>query len=217
MNVIHFRPGYALFNDENELYSFGMEPQDPSPAQNRKSSAILDAARVHFASHGFEATRLSDVARDAGVAVGTIYLRFKGKAELLGGVLDHVEASLCAVMDTPDIWAAPFPQRFRDIVAAVVSSAGHQADLAHLMALAAFAPQSPRSDKHGMLGLIEAHIRDGAARGELRGDVDPALAARMAHGMVDGALRDLMTNPTRDPNAAVTHVADAYARWLVKP
>lgn len=217
MNFIHNRSGNHLFNTKNELYSFLMAEAEPSPAQKKKSSAILDAARAHFAAHGFEATKLSDVARDAGVAVGTIYLRYQGKAELLAGVLDAVEQSFCDAMDTPSIWQTRFPERFTHVIAAVLATAQKQEHLAALMALSAFASKATSTEASRMLTKIEAHIRDGIARGELRDDRDVALVARMAHGMVEGAMRDLMSNPNRNPEEIIAHVSDAYQRWLGKP
>lgn len=192
-----------------------METQHQSTAQQRKSSAILDAARSHFATHGFEATKLSEVAKDSGVAVGTIYLRYESKAELLAGVLDRVEASFCDAMDTHEIWALPFPQRFKAIVSAILSTAGQEKDLSKLMALVAFAPNSA-SKKQRMLLKIEQHLEDGMTRGELRGDLDLVLVARMAHGLVDGAMRELMSNPERNSDDTCVHIVDAYSRWLAR-
>ncbi len=193
-----------------------MTKSEPSPAQTKKSNAILDAARTHFAVHGFEATKLSNVARDAGVAVGTIYLRYEGKAELLAGVLDRTEAAFGDAMNSSEIWSAPFPQRFGMIVSAIFSTAQKEADLAKLMALASYTAQPSSEDKPRLLLKIEEHIRDGMDRGELRTDIDPALTSRMAHGMVDGAMRELMGNPTRDPQDTSKHIVEAYSRWLAK-
>ena len=47
-----------------------------------KREAILAAALEEFSGRGFEATRLDDVARRAGVAKGTIYLYFRDKETL---------------------------------------------------------------------------------------------------------------------------------------
>ena len=198
-----------------ELYSVVMASREISPAQQKKSSAILDAARRHFAEHGFEATKLSQVASDAGVAVGTIYLRYQGKAELLGGVLDHVEASFCDAIDTPDVWGAPFPERFHLIIEAILTTAQQETDLARLMALSPYAAKPTAKPEHRILQMIEQHMRDGVARDELRDDLDIALGASMAYGMVDGAMRELMSNPARNPSETVTHIADAYSRWLL--
>ena len=193
-----------------------MDEQDPNPAQKKKSSAILSAARAHFAQRGFEATKLSDVAKDADVAVGTIYLRYNSKAELLSGVLAEVETAFCRAMDTAEIWATPFPERFTLVASAVLDTAREQSDLSSLMALSAFAAQSDMKEKRAMIDTIKNHVRSGMEAGELRSDVDPELVAYMAHGLVEGAMRELMTNPQRSAKEIAEHIADAYASWLMK-
>src|SRR5512140_1368151 len=52
------------------------------PARDKRER-ILDAAETIFARHGFFAAKVSDVAKEAGVADGTIYLYFKSKDDLL--------------------------------------------------------------------------------------------------------------------------------------
>ena len=61
----------------------------PVPASSARQArsverrdAILAAALDEFSARGFEATRLDDVARRAGVAKGTIYLYFRDKETL---------------------------------------------------------------------------------------------------------------------------------------
>ncbi|MEO8551593.1 MAG: TetR family transcriptional regulator, partial [Kofleriaceae bacterium] len=54
-----------------------------SAASSDKRERILDAAERIFARHGFFAAKVSDVAKEAGVADGTIYLYFKNKDDLL--------------------------------------------------------------------------------------------------------------------------------------
>lgn len=198
------------------------EAQDtPAPsAQARKSNAILSAAKRHFAAHGFEDTKLSAVAKDAGVAVGTIYLRYAGKAELLGGVLSSVELSFAEAMRAPEVWAVPFPERFSRIIAAVLSAAQRETELAALMALAPFAATPHSNDqgtpapKSAILDGIEAHLRDGMDRGELRTDLAPELAARLAHGLVEGGMRSLMAQPEVPQDEVAQALVDASRRWL---
>src|SRR5258706_10795473 len=48
-----------------------------------KRERILAAAELIFARHGFFAARVSEIAKEAGVADGTIYLYFKSKDDLL--------------------------------------------------------------------------------------------------------------------------------------
>jgi AcrR family transcriptional regulator len=48
----------------------------------RKHTAILDAARTVFSREGYAATSVDEVAAEAGIAKGTVYLYFKSKEEL---------------------------------------------------------------------------------------------------------------------------------------
>jgi len=54
-----------------------------------KRERILSAAERIFARHGFFAAKVSDVAKEAGVADGTIYLYFKNKDDLLISVFER--------------------------------------------------------------------------------------------------------------------------------
>jgi TetR/AcrR family transcriptional regulator, fatty acid metabolism regulator protein len=54
-----------------------------APSANSKRERILDAAEIIFAAHGFFAARVSQIADQAGVADGTIYLYFKSKDDIL--------------------------------------------------------------------------------------------------------------------------------------
>ncbi|MFZ0960953.1 MAG: TetR/AcrR family transcriptional regulator [Terriglobia bacterium] len=63
----------------------------PAPWRQEKKlhrqEEILAAAFNVFAAHGYEATRIDDVARQAGIAKGTIYLYFRDKERLFRAVV----------------------------------------------------------------------------------------------------------------------------------
>jgi len=52
-----------------------------------RQEEILAAAFDVFAAHGYEATRIDEVARQAGIAKGTIYLYFRDKERLFRAVV----------------------------------------------------------------------------------------------------------------------------------
>ena len=117
-------------------------------------------------------------------------------------------------MDHPDIWGTPFPDRFNSLVSAIFETAGQEEDFARLMALSTYAVNTGSHVKSHVLAGIEAHMQDGVARRELRADVDLPLAARMAHGMVEGAMRAMMVDPSSDPGAIIRQIANASELWL---
>ena len=65
----------------------GLLPSRKRVSQGERRKAILDAALEIFSSEGFEAARLDDVARKAGVAKGTLYLYFPDKEALFEQLL----------------------------------------------------------------------------------------------------------------------------------
>jgi TetR/AcrR family fatty acid metabolism transcriptional regulator len=54
---------------------------------------ILDAATRVFAEKGFHATTIKDIAKEAGIADGTIYIYFENKMALMLGILDRMNES----------------------------------------------------------------------------------------------------------------------------
>ena len=57
--------------------------REPRTAKDRKKRRILEAATKLFIEQGYRKTSMDEVAREAGVAKGTVYLYFKTKADLL--------------------------------------------------------------------------------------------------------------------------------------
>ena len=75
----------------------------------RNRQRILEAAAEVFTERGFEAT-LDDVARHAGVGVGTVYRRFPDKGSLADALfmerIDRLVGMAEHTQDQPDAWAA---------------------------------------------------------------------------------------------------------------
>ena len=73
-------------------YTGIMDPADSSgevAKTDERTRRILDAAVQLAEAGGFAAVRLRDVAQTSGVALGTVYKRFRSKEDLLMGVLSH--------------------------------------------------------------------------------------------------------------------------------
>jgi TetR/AcrR family fatty acid metabolism transcriptional regulator len=68
-----------------------------------RRNQILDAAAIVFAERGFHPTTIRDVARQAGIADGTIYNYFDSKTALLLGIFERMKASILA-------GSAPLPE-----------------------------------------------------------------------------------------------------------
>src|ERR687894_1727990 len=60
----------------------------PGPAGDKRE-AILRAATKVFARRGYFNSKVADVAKEAGIADGTVYLYFKSKDEILHSFFDR--------------------------------------------------------------------------------------------------------------------------------
>ncbi len=83
-------------------------PEREQRADARRNRAkLLDAARAHFASHGLDA-QIDEIARLAGVGVGTVYRHFPTKEDLLQALTDERFEGLAAAareaLEVADPW-----------------------------------------------------------------------------------------------------------------
>jgi AcrR family transcriptional regulator len=83
-----------------------------------KRQAILSAARDLFARQGYEETTIAEIARDAGMAVGTVYLYFQNKHDILVDVCVALKAEVARVIQSPDLLALPLQEVPRAVIEA---------------------------------------------------------------------------------------------------
>src|SRR5581483_5132314 len=80
----------------------------PTNARSRRTRArLLSAARAVLEERGFEALTMSAVADRAGVTRRSVYLHFGSRAELVGGLFDHVAEQEGLHESLARVWAAP--------------------------------------------------------------------------------------------------------------
>jgi TetR/AcrR family fatty acid metabolism transcriptional regulator len=156
-----------------------------------KRERILDAAVRVFARKGFHATRVSEVAKAAGVADGTIYLYFKSKDALLVSLFEDRVQRLLAFLETELPKAVSASEKLKRIVEVQLGLLESEPDLAEVITV--ILRQSTQLMKEyaapkftAYLDAIARVIAGGQAAGELRKDVSPHLAARVIFGALDG-------------------------------
>jgi TetR/AcrR family fatty acid metabolism transcriptional regulator len=156
-----------------------------------KRDRILKAAVKVFARNGFHATRVSEVAKAAGVADGTIYLYFKSKEELLFSLFEDRVGKLLAYMRDELPKKKDAPERLRALIDMQLGLLEGERDLAEVITV--ILRQSTRLMKEfaaphfsAYLDAIAKIIADGQATGSFRTDVSPHVAARAIFGALDG-------------------------------
>jgi len=181
----------------------GISERTPTPTAKKprkskdgsdKRDRILKAAIRVFARKGFYATRVSEIAKAAGVADGTIYLYFKNKDDVLISLFEERITRLIAVIR--EIAAAhdrPVLDRLQQIIGVQLGQMEGRRDLAEVVTVNL--RQSTKLLKQyaaplfaEYLDVISNLVAEGQARGEIRTDVSSAVAARALYGSLDGVL-----------------------------
>ncbi len=127
----------------------------------------MTAARAVFALHGVNAS-LDDVARRAGVGVGTLYRRFPTRDSLIRAVFDHVVAEIISIIDR----CAADPDPLAGLLELVTDVVQRQSGDRGLFEICT-------KEDFGQLDVISAHyvpavdslVARGQAAGVVRGDL----------------------------------------------
>ncbi len=156
-----------------------------------KRERILKAAVKVFAKSGFYATRVSEVAKAAGVADGTIYLYFKSKDELLVSLFEDRVERLLAFMREELPKHENAPDKLRRVIEMQLGLLEGERDLAEVITV--ILRQSTKLMKEyaaprfiAYLDAIARIVAEGQAHGDFRSDVSPHLVARSLFGALDG-------------------------------
>jgi len=154
-----------------------------------KRERILAAAETVFAKHGFFAARVAEIAKEAGVADGTIYLYFKNKDDLLISLFEsrmkQVNEALRVAIATepPKDQLRAFIKRYLQLVHDEPAAA--EVLTIELRQSSKFMKEYENPQFADFLRMLGGIIAAGQDRGELESSIPSHVAARMIFGMLD--------------------------------
>ena len=166
---------------------------------------LIEAGTTLFARRGFARTRATDLSREAGVAVGTLYLHFTDKEELLREILfqgfEAIHAVLQRIAETK---YSTVRESVRAHAEALVDYAAEHPALFQILFSTEVATTAAGAE---LLGSLTAHqeerLREGMAEGYFRADLDPGVAAHAVIGMLTQVLRWWTQDPSQAPREVV--------------
>ncbi len=160
-----------------------------------KREAILRAAIKVFARKGYFNSKVADIAGEACIADGTVYLYFKSKDEILhsiferamGEFIDEGKRELAAI-DSP-------VERIRRIARLHLERLGSDRDLAivfqvELRGSTKFMREFSAAGFGQYLDIIRKTIEDGQRNGTFRTDIKSVVCAKILYGALD----EMVTN-----------------------
>lgn len=195
----------------------------PSPSRRRtrdpaaKHDAIHEAALTLFSRSGFEAVTVADIANEARVAVGTVYRLYPNKIALLQTLHQSLEQRFVDRMRAGWDPTRRHAERFLGLCTALFDLIDEERQRLSILAMTtdiASADGSLPGD--AVRAEIAAMIQVGIEQGAFRRD-DPSLLAAIAYGMVDGAMRAWLRNPTQSGrNSTVIRLSQMMRDAIVR-
>ena len=155
-----------------------------------KPQQIIEAAVRVFARKGYYNSRVSDIAREAGIAAGTIYLYFKTKDDILvtlfrDKMADFVGALRKAIADERDA-----ASKVRRLVSLHFSMLEENPDLAEVVQVELrqgqkFFRGATSQEIGAYFALIASALEEGVAEGRFRSSLPIKVATKMLFGAMD--------------------------------
>ncbi|HET7433461.1 MAG TPA: TetR/AcrR family transcriptional regulator [Thermoanaerobaculia bacterium] len=169
-----------------------------------RCASIQDAAMRVIARKGLDDATIQDIADEAGIAKGTLYVYFRDREELLAKTADRAFDSLVAELEPAFDGDAPFAERLGNVVLRQLrfydeNRALFQATLA--IPQAALHKRRPGSYAR-YAARLEKLFADAQARGEIRSDIDPVTIAAIyrdcMRGMIIRRIEQKQTRTSRE-------------------
>ena len=167
----------------------------PQPGAGDKRTAILNAATHVFARRGFFNAQVADVAREAGVAAGTVYLYFRSKDDLLTSIFEKSMTRALEEADRALDGVTDPVERLRRLARVHLGGLGSRRDLAIV-----FQVELRQSTKFmerfsaAQLRTYLDHLRDAVSAAQAAGLFRADLNATLAAKAIFGALDEMVTN-----------------------
>lgn len=165
-----------------------LNPDRPIVADKRE--AILRAAISVFAHNGYFNSKVADIAREAGVADGTVYLYFKSKEEILHSIFDRsMEEAIAAGKKELKRISDP-REKLRSIAHLHLERLGADRDLAvvfqvELRGSTKFMEEFSAAGFAEYLDLIRTTIEEGQRARVFRAELNAKVVAKVLFGALD--------------------------------
>ena len=160
-----------------------------------KRRQILDAAVTVFARQGFHATRVSDIADEAGVAYGLVYHYFNSKDQVLNELFLERWSLLLAAIEEAEKTDASHRDKLGACAGFIFESYRHDPELMKVIivevtrAANSFGRTHLEEIRRAYEGIAKI-VADGQATGEFRSDVAPRFASQAFYGAVEQLLTE---------------------------
>lgn len=192
----------------------------------RTKQALLDAALIVFSRDGYAASRLADIAAEAGVTRGAIYHHFDNKAALYLALIRRAEAEQQAMMQAAIDEGGGLADITRRIMVRGLAALADRPTFRRVMELSLFKiadsddlsalVEKRREEAVTLIEEIARIMEQGIDVGIFCADLDPRTAARAFIAYQQGVARLWLANQEAFAiNEEAAKLADIYMRGIL--
>ncbi len=155
-----------------------------------KHQQIIDAAVRVFARNGYYNSRVSDIAKEAGIASGTIYLYFKTKDEILVTLFREKMAEFVATVRKSIAAEPDAVAKLRRLIRLHFKLLEEHAEMAEVVQVELrqgqkFFRGASANEVSGYFDLISSALEEGMAAGLFRNDLPVKTVRKVLFGAMD--------------------------------
>jgi TetR/AcrR family transcriptional regulator, fatty acid metabolism regulator protein len=188
-----------------------------------KRRAILDAAIRVFARQGYHATRVSDIADEAGVAYGLVYHYFRSKEAVMAELFTERWSLLLAAGEQVKSGAGTPREKLAAIAGFIIDSYRHDPDLMKVIIIEVTRAANSFGRTH-LPEIRQAYeqvaeiVAAAQAEGSFRSGLDPEFVGMAFYGVVEQVLSgwvfDLTPTSDAEFEAAQTMIVELICAGL---
>ena len=163
-----------------------------SKVQEERRRQILQAAVRAFARRGYHACRVSDIAKEAGVAYGLVYHYYKSKETLLEAIFQETWGAMLATVQSVEQLDEPAREQVRKVTEIVLRTWKRDPDLVRVLVREVTRSSQVQQETDEIdlaYQALQRIVERGQQTGEFRDDVDARLTATIWYG----ALEEILT------------------------
>jgi len=192
----------------------------PQNAHKRRHDAasLLDVAVAVFTERGYDGTSMGDIAAAAGLSKSSLYHHVPSKEQLLRLALERAVEPLFAVTREPGAITGPAVDRLEYVVRREVHVLVEHLPFVTLLLRVHGNTETERwalGRRRDFDRLVASIMARAVSEGDMRDDVDAALATRLLFGMVNSLAGWYRPGTSRRARASVTGV-DELADTVVR-
>jgi len=186
-----------------------------------KRERILKAATRIFAQNGFYHSKISQIAKLAQVADGTIYLYFKNKDDILISLFEEEMSAIIKNVKTEVAKESGFENRIKKFITIHLSFMEQNREMAEVFQIELRQSHKFMKDYSGTkindyLNIISSIITQGQKDGEVKPVIDPGIAKRILFGALDELSSYWVISKTKkyDLQSCARTVSDIYINGM---